>query len=135
MLGHRHRIDGPVIRGDQRGRDLGYPTANMALDGLLVPKLGVYAVEVDVLSGPRAGLHHGVASIGTRPMFGDNVPNLETFIFDFEGDLYGTHLSVALVAYLRGEEKFDSVDTLVAQMGRDSKNARRILTDGPAPTT
>ena len=127
MLGHLHRIDGPVIKGDQRGRELGYPTANMALDGLLVPKMGVYAVEVDVLAGPLKGTYPGVASIGVRPMFGENVPNLETFIFDFSGDLYGTHVSVGLVEYLRPEEKFDSLDALIAQMDQDSAQAREIL--------
>lgn len=128
MLGHLHRIEGPVIRGDQRGRDLGYPTANMALTDLHRPKLGVYAVRVDVLTGEHAGSYNGVASLGVRPMFGeDNVPNLETHVFDFKGDLYGAELSVALVAYLRPEEKFDSVEALITQMDADSARAREIL--------
>lgn len=127
MLGHLHRIEGPVIHGEKRGRDLGYPTANMALDGLHVPKHGVYAVRVRVQDGPHAGDLTGVASIGTRPMFGENVPNLETFLFDFAGDLYGTHLSVALVAYLRPELTFDSLDALIRQMDADSAEARAIL--------
>ncbi|OUD09162.1 riboflavin biosynthesis protein RibF [Marivivens niveibacter] len=128
MLGHLHRIEGPVIRGDQRGRDLGYPTANMSITGLHQPKLGVYAVKVDVLEGPHAGSYNGAASIGVRPMFGeDNVPNIETFIFDFKGDLYGTHLSVALVEYLRPELKFDGLDALITQMDADCQRAREIL--------
>lgn len=127
MLGHLHRIEGEIIRGDQRGRDLGYPTANMSLDGLHLPKFGVYAVRVRVLSGEHEGEYDGVASIGTRPMFGENLPNCETFLFDFKGDLYGIHLSVALVAYLRPEEKFDSLDALIAQMDADSAKARSIL--------
>ena len=128
MLGHLHRIEGPVIRGDQRGRDLGYPTANMSITGLHQPKLGVYAVKVDVLEGPHAGSYNGAASIGVRPMFGeDNVPNIETFIFDFKGDLYGTHLSVALVEYLRPELKFDGLDALITQMDADCQKAREIL--------
>lgn len=127
MLGHWHRIEGPVIGGEQRGRELGYPTANMSIDGLHPPAFGVYAVLVDVLDGPHMGQYHGVASMGVRPMFGENRPNLETFVFDFSGDLYGTPLSVALVDHLRGEEKFDSLEALIAQMDRDSAQARAIL--------
>jgi len=127
MLGHWHRIEGPVIGGEQRGRELGYPTANMSIDGLHPPAFGVYAVLVDVLEGPHAGSYHGVASMGVRPMFGENKPNLETFIFDFKGDLYGTPLSVGLVEHLRGEEKFDGLDALITQMDADSAQARAIL--------
>src|SRR6056297_1061573 len=126
MLGHWHRIEGPVIHGEKRGRTLGYPTANMALDGLHLPRLGVYAVFVDIADGPHAGHHTGVASLGVRPMFGENTPNLETFLFDFAGDLYGTTLSVALVEFLRPEMKFDGLDPLIAQMDADSVRARTI---------
>lgn len=127
MLGHWHRIEGPVIGGEQRGRELGYPTANMSIEGLHPPAFGVYAVLVDVLEGPHKGSYQGAASIGVRPMFGENRPNLETFIFDFTGDLYGTPLSVALVDHLRGEEKFDSLDALITQMDADCTRARTIL--------
>jgi riboflavin kinase/FMN adenylyltransferase len=127
MLGHWHRIEGPVIGGEQRGRELGYPTANMSIDDLHPPAFGVYAVLVDVLEGPHQGQYHGVASLGVRPMFGENRPNLETFVFDFSGDLYGTQLSVALIEHLRGEEKFDSLEALITQMDRDSAQARAIL--------
>jgi riboflavin kinase / FMN adenylyltransferase len=127
MLGHWHRIEGPVIGGEQRGRSLGYPTANMSIDGLHPPAFGVYAVLVEVLAGPLAGRYHGVASLGVRPMFGENHPNLETFLFDFSGDLYGVPLSVGLVEYLRGEQKFDGVEALIAQMDADSARARDIL--------
>ena len=127
MLGHWHRIEGEVIRGDQRGRELGYPTANMSITGLHPPKHGVYAVKVDVLSGPHEGTYDGASSIGVRPMFGENLPNCETFIFDFKGDLYGTHLSVALVDYLRPELKFDGLDALITQMDADCAEARKIL--------
>jgi len=129
MLGHWHRIVGPVITGDQRGRDLGYPTANMSIEGLHQPKLGVYAVKVDVLDGPHAGSYDGAASIGVRPMFGVNTPNCESFLFDFSGDLYGAEISVALVHYLRPEEKFDSLEALIAQMDADCIRAREILID------
>jgi riboflavin kinase/FMN adenylyltransferase len=128
QLGHWHRIEGPVIGGEQRGRELGYPTANMALDGLHLPKLGVYAVLVEVLDGPFKGAYHGAASLGVRPMFGENTPNLETFIFDFSGDLYGAKLSVGLVEYLRPELKFDSLEALIVQMAQDCDTARDILT-------
>ncbi|OAN72850.1 riboflavin biosynthesis protein RibF [Jannaschia sp. EhC01] len=127
MLGHWHRIEGPVLHGEKRGRELGYPTANMGLDGLHVPKPGVYAVTVDVRDGPHAGTYGGVANLGFRPMFELEQPNLETFLFDFSGDLYGTHLSVGLVAYLRGEAKFDSLDALIVQMDADTAAARAAL--------
>lgn len=129
MLGHWHRIEGPVMHGHKRGRELGYPTANMSIEGLHPPKFGVYAVKVDVLEGPHKGAYHGAASIGVRPMFGQNLPNCETYIFDFSGDIYDTALSVALVDYLRGEEKFDTLDALIAQMDADCARARTILAD------
>jgi riboflavin kinase/FMN adenylyltransferase len=127
MLGHWHRIEGPVLHGDRRGRTLGYPTANMALDRLHLPRLGVYAVRCDVLTGPHRGRHDAVASLGVRPMFGDNRPNIETHLFDFAGDLYGAELSVALIDYLRPELRFSGLPELVAQMDRDSAAARGIL--------
>jgi riboflavin kinase/FMN adenylyltransferase len=127
MLGHWHRIEGPVLRGDQRGRTLGYPTANMSIAGLHPPRFGIYAVEADVLDGPHAGSYRGAASIGVRPMFGENLPNCETFLFDFSGDLYGTTLSVALVEFLRPEMVFDGLPALIAQMDADSARAREIL--------
>ncbi|MCL6283302.1 bifunctional riboflavin kinase/FAD synthetase [Ruegeria sp. 2012CJ41-6] len=127
MLGHWHRIEGEVIGGEQRGRELGYPTANMSMDGLHLPKFGVYAVLVDVLDGPHAGSYHGAASVGVRPMFDGEQPNIETFLFDFSGDLYGATLSVGLVAYLRPELKFDGLDALIAQMDGDCAQARGIL--------
>ena len=127
QLGHWHRIEGVVIGGEQRGRELGYPTANMSLDNLHLPHLGVYAVLVDVLNGEHVGSYNGVASLGVRPMFGANTPNLETFIFDFSGDLYGATLSVALVEFMRPEIKFDSLESLIVQMDKDSLKSREIL--------
>lgn len=129
MLGHWHRIEGAVLHGEKRGRALGYPTANMSVQGLHLPRLGVYAVLVDVLGGPHAGSYRGVASLGVRPMFGTNLPNLESHLFDFDGDLYDTHLSVGLVEFLRPEQTFDSLDGLVAQMDRDSAQARAALAE------
>lgn len=129
MLGHWHRLENAVIRGDQRGRDLGYPTANMSIDGLHPPKFGVYAVKIDVRDGPHAGSYTGAASVGVRPMFGVNKANCETFIFDFKGDLYGATVSVALVQYLRPELKFDGLDALITQMNADCVTAREILSN------
>jgi riboflavin kinase/FMN adenylyltransferase len=127
MLGHWHRIEGEVLHGEKRGRELGFPTANMSMDGLHLPKFGVYAVLVDILTGPQKGSYHGAASLGVRPMFGENRPNLETFIFDFKGDLYGHHLSIALVDFLRPEMKFDGLPALIAQMDGDCQKARAML--------
>jgi riboflavin kinase/FMN adenylyltransferase len=127
MLGHWHRIEGVVEHGEKRGRELGYPTANLSVEGLHLPRLGVYAVEVDVLTGPHRGRYGGVASLGVRPMFGENQPNLETFLFDFSGDLYGAEMSVALVEFLRDEARFDGLNALIAQMDADSAQARAIL--------
>lgn len=128
MLGHWHRIEGEVLHGEKRGHSLGYPTANMDLTGLHLPRFGVYAVLVDILTGPRAGESHaGAASIGVRPTFGVNAPNLETFIFDFNGNLYGEHLSVALIEFLRPEQSFLCANQLVIQMEQDVAEARRVL--------
>lgn len=129
MLGHLHRIEGVVEHGEKRGRELGYPTANLSLDGLMPPKFGVYAVEVTVKDGVHAGKYKGVASLGVRPMFGVNKPNFETFIFDFSGDLYGTRISVGLVEYQRPEVKFDGLEALIAQMDADQAQARKILSE------
>ncbi len=127
MLGHWHRIEGPVRHGDKRGRELGYPTANMGLEGLHPPRFGVYAVLVEVLSGPHRGSYHGAASLGIRPMFETPQPMIETTIFDFAGDLYDAHLSVGLVEFLRPEIRFDGLPALVAQMDADCARARDIL--------
>ena len=127
MLGHWHRIEGAVVGGEQRGRELGYPTANMSIKGLHPPRFGVYAVLVDVLTGPHQGSYQGAASLGVRPMFHGQDPNLETFLFDFTGDLYGAQLSVALVEYLRPEETFAGLEAFIAQMDADCARARAIL--------
>lgn len=127
MLGHWHRIEGEVVHGEKRGRELGWPTANMSMAGLHLPRLGVYAVLVDILTGPQQGPALGVASLGVRPMFGSNAANLETHLFDFSGDLYGQHLSVALVDFLRDEATFDSLQALIDQIARDGDAARALL--------
>ncbi len=127
MLGHWHRIEGEVIGGEQRGRELGFPTANQSIDGLHPPAFGVYAVLVDVLDGPHKGSYHGAASVGVRPMFDGEQPNIETYLFDFKGNIYGAHLSVGLVDYLRPEMTFDGLEPFIAQMQADCDQARAIL--------
>ncbi len=127
ILGHWHRIEGQVVKGDQRGRDLGYPTANISMDGLHQPKYGVYAVLVDIKTGPHQGRYHGAASMGVRPTFGINHPNLESYLFDFKGDIYGADISVALVDYIRPEEAFNDLDALIAQMDQDCDIAKTRL--------
>ncbi|AVW91917.1 bifunctional riboflavin kinase/FAD synthetase [Celeribacter baekdonensis] len=127
MLGHWHRIEGMVGHGDKRGRDLGFPTANMSIAGLHAPKFGVYAVLVDVLTGPNKGNYKGAASLGVKPTFGANLPCLETFVFDFSGNLYDEHLSVAFVDYLRPELVFTDLEALIVQMNADCERARQIL--------
>lgn len=129
MLGHHHRIEAPVVHGEKRGRELGFPTANMPIDGLHPPRFGIYAATVEVRDGPHQGTYLGAASIGDRPHFDGDVANCEVYIFDFDGDLYGAQLSVGLVEYLRGEEKFESLQALIDQMGRDCDRARAILAD------
>jgi riboflavin kinase / FMN adenylyltransferase len=128
LLGHRWTIEARVEQGDARGRELGFPTANMHLDGYLKPAFGIYAVRATILESEKAlAAHDGVASLGIRPMFKTDVPLLETYLFDFTGDLYGKDLAVELVAYLRPELKFDSLEALKAQMAKDSEAARAAL--------
>jgi riboflavin kinase / FMN adenylyltransferase len=127
MLGHWHRIEGTVEHGDKRGRALGFPTINLPLEDLHRPRYGVYAVTVDILGGPHQGTHAGCASIGERPTFGANRPNLEIHLLDFSGDLYGAEVSVALVAFQRQELRFESAEALVEQMRNDVLEARDRL--------
>ena len=123
LLGYEWFVRGPVIHGEKRGRDLGYPTANMKLEPGCGLKHGIYAVRVTI----DGAVHAGVASFGRRPTFDNGAPLLETHLFDFKGDLYGRSVDVVFVRYLRGEEKFDSIAALVAQMDRDSAEARAAL--------
>ena len=120
MLGGPWFVTGEVIHGEKRGRDLGYPTANIRLDKTCGLKHGIYAVRV----GRGAQRLDGVASFGRRPTFDNGAPLLEVFLFDFKGDLYGTVLDVAFIDFIRDELKFDGVDALVRQMDDDSARAR-----------
>jgi riboflavin kinase/FMN adenylyltransferase len=124
MLTRDYAIAGVVQRGDRRGRELGYPTANLELGDYLRPKYGIYAVRVTLDDGTE---HPGVASLGVRPTFEPPQELLEAHLFGFEGDLYGREIGVALHAYIRDERKFDGVDALVAEMRNDEATARKLL--------
>lgn len=127
MLGGPWFVSGEVIHGEKRGRDLGYPTANLRLDPDCGLKHGIYAVRAG-LDGKRID---GVASFGRRPTFDNGAPLLETFLFDFKGDLYGKTLDIAFIGFIREEAKFDSLDALVKQMDDDSARARAMLKAAP----
>jgi riboflavin kinase/FMN adenylyltransferase len=128
LLGHYWTIESRVEHGDKRGRLIGVPTANMRIDGYLAPAFGIYAVRATVLEDDRpAGRFDGVASFGIRPMFEVETPLFETWLFDFDGDLYGKHLAVELVGYLRAESAFADLDALKKQITADAEAARRQL--------
>ena len=124
LLSRPFAVGGKVIRGDQRGRELGWPTANLELGTYLRPAYGIYAVRVRLADGSE---HDGVANLGIRPTFDPPKELLEAHIFDFAGDLYGQQVEVALIEYLRPEAKFDDLASLKTQMDRDAVEARRLL--------
>ena len=134
-LGRPHRVEGVVVRGDGRGRGLGYPTANVASQmHSAIPADGVYAGWFTVLGhGPGAGSvvpgqrYSAAVSIGTNPTFSGRTRTVEAYVLDTAADLYGQHVAVDFVARIRGQEKFGSVDDLIAAMGRDTEKARSIL--------
>ena len=132
LLGHWWTIESRVEHGDKRGRLFGFPTANMRLIDCLKPAFGIYAVRAAIMEDENpVARHDGVANFGIRPMFEADVPLLETFLFDFSGDLYGKHLAVELIGFLRPEAKLDSIEALKAQMAKDSDAARRALAEAP----
>ncbi|GGE34323.1 riboflavin biosynthesis protein RibF [Agaricicola taiwanensis] len=133
LLGHRWFVSGEVVHGDKRGRDLGYPTANIVLPPESPLAHGIYAVR----AGFGGTILGGVASFGRRPTFDDGAPRLEVFLFDFAGDLYGKTLDIEFLGHIRGEEKFDTIEALLARMDLDSKIARDMLAEpdnGDAPS-
>lgn len=127
LLGRDWEIEGRVEHGDRRGRQLGFPTANVETGEYLRPSAGVYAVRAGIDRGGDTGWLPGVANFGRRPTFGKDNMLLEVHLFDFDGDLYGRHLRVALVDYLRGERKFDTVDALRQQINEDCRAAKLII--------
>lgn len=126
LLGSPYFIEGVVIHGEKRGRHLGFPTANIALDPSNRLRYGVYAVTLEC----RGVVYPGVASFGRRPTFDDGPPLLEVFLFDFSGDLYDERVEVVFYGFIRGEEKFSSIDDLVARMRADVTEAKEILAKG-----
>ncbi len=124
LLTRPFTIEGVVQPGDQLGRTIGYPTANLALGGYLRPAYGIYAVRGAL---PDGRVLDGAANLGIRPSFDPPKELLEPYFFDFDGDLYGQTIAVALIAFLRPEAKFATLDALTAQMARDCDEARRIL--------
>ena len=127
MLSRYYEIDGMVEKGFQRGRDLGFPTINIGLRSTIVPKHGVYAVLVKILSQKKDRTLRGAASIGSRPTYGDYEPNIEVFIFDFDENLYGEYVSISLVKFIRPELKFNSERELISQMKADCKIIEKLL--------
>jgi riboflavin kinase/FMN adenylyltransferase len=123
LLGYPWFVSGEVVHGEKRGRELGFPTANIALDPACGLRHGIYAVRV----AHGEALYGGVASFGRRPMFDNGPPLLEVFLFDFAGDLYGANLDVAFIAWLRPELKLASLDALKRQMNEDSRRAQEEL--------
>ncbi len=131
MLGRDWAVTGTVITGDQRGRTIGFPTANIALENLQHPAFGVYAVEIDLDDGQTAPrrLAGGVANIGIRPTFEERGVLCEAHLFDGNYELYGQRLRVRLKAFLRPEQRFAGIDGLLAQIAADAEQARLILSD------
>jgi riboflavin kinase/FMN adenylyltransferase len=128
LLGYPWFVTAQVVHGDKRGRELGYPTANLRLGPDCGLKHGIYAVRV----GIGDARYDGVANFGRRPMFDTGAVLLEVFLFDFAGDLYGAALDVAFIGWIRPELNFDSVEALIRRMGQDCSQARHILARDPA---
>jgi riboflavin kinase / FMN adenylyltransferase len=124
LMSRDFAVEGVVRPGDKRGRELGYPTANMVLGDYQRPRYGIYAVRATLDDGSE---HPGVASLGVRPTFDPPTELLEAHLLDFEGDLYGRKIEVALHAFIRDERRFENVDALVAEMKRDEAEARKLL--------
>jgi riboflavin kinase / FMN adenylyltransferase len=126
LLQRPHEVEGEVVRGDGRGRTIGFPTANLRCDPVLLPTDGVYAVAARDLHAPGASLLHGVTNLGTRPTF-EAGRAVEVHLFDFDADLYGHRLRIGFVERIRGERRFESVQALEAQIARDAEAARAAL--------
>ncbi|WP_204602189.1 bifunctional riboflavin kinase/FAD synthetase [Paremcibacter congregatus] len=126
-LGHWWHVEGHVQKGDQRGRTINFPTANLSMEGYIKPKLGVYAVRVTIPSGPAKGTWDGVANVGRRPTFEKDDLTLEAHIFNFDHNIYELPIQVEFVGHIRPEMKFDGLETLKNQIARDCDTAREIL--------
>ena len=127
ILGRCWEIEGKIISGDQRGRTIGFPTANLSIDGYLEPAIGVYAIWAGLERSDGTVWHMGCANIGRRPTFSGTNVVIEAHLFDFAGDIYEQPFRVALVDYLRPEKKFSGIAELQAQIAKDCKAARSLL--------
>ncbi len=128
LLGYAYQIRGEVIHGQKKGRELGFPTANIALPSHVKLRHGIYATRVIRADGSA---YDGVSSFGRRPTFDNGEALFETYLFDFDEDLYGEELTVILYSWLRAEMKFDKVDDLIAQMNIDKNDAAQFLSALP----
>lgn len=132
-MGRPFVINGRVMYGRQLGRQLGFPTANVALKRKRSPVSGVFAVRADVQTGRHKGSYFGVANVGKKPSIGDFEANLEVHLFDFSGDLYGARLQVELLKKIREEQRFESVDALAEQIQKDNLAAREVAAQQRQP--
>ena len=123
MLGHKWLIKGTVVSGDKRGREIGFPTANLEVNDLLQINFGVYAVKVEI----DGTSYNGVSNYGIRPTFDGERLLLETHLFDFSKDIYGKDIVVSFIEFIRNEKKFNGIDLLKEQIALDSKKAIKIL--------
>ena len=124
LLGRPYYMDGIIVEGKRRGRELGFPTANLETQNELVPPNGVYATIMTI----DGVVHGGVTNIGMRPTFGETAPTIETHVLDYSGDLYGQTVRLAFVQRLRDERRFEDVDALRAQIDADKRRAERLFT-------
>jgi riboflavin kinase/FMN adenylyltransferase len=131
LLGRPWEVDGRVVHGDARGAELGFPTANVRMEGCLLPCPGVYAVRAGIDEGAETTWLDGAANFGVRPQFDGDDVRLEVFLMDFSGDLYGRTLRVAFIGFLRPEAAFEDIDALIVQMNRDVAEARELLNAAP----
>jgi riboflavin kinase/FMN adenylyltransferase len=123
LLGHAYYVDGTIVEGRKRGREIGFPTANLVTDNELIPPYGVYATTLTIDGIVRAGL----TNIGLRPTFGETSATIETHLLRFSGDLYGKRVRLGFVQRLRDERRFDDVDALRAQIEADQRRAERLF--------
>ena len=124
ILGRPFAIEGMVVHGRKLGRTIGFPTANIELDDYVAPRFGVYATRTRLADGRKVP---GVANIGVNPTVGEVAPRLEVWLFDFSEDLYGQTVETELVAFLRPEARFDSLEAMVAKIHDDAERARNLL--------
>jgi len=133
ILGYMWEVEGRVLYGNARGRELGYPTANIAFKNHVVPAYGIYAVWCGVPHNGSTKWYPGIANVGIRPMFRVKAPLLEVHLFDYDENLYGKYLRVAFLSWIRPEQAFENTDLLVKQMDEDSRTAKLILAETKSP--